>query len=307
MIRKDIFNRDVKSRFKAAAKDKIHRFFVADRKIKGAVVHATLMVNEMRANHQLGPLETLILGQAYVAGALMCTTLKGKDRISIDIQCSGPVKGLDVEANVFGEVRGFLKVGQIVVPAPNQVRSLSGLFGAGFLTVTRYLEDSRTPYSGRIPLEHGTIAQDLAVYFLKSEQIPTGFKLSVCFDENQEVIGAGGIFLQAMPGADPDQVAAAEEIIRRQETLGQAFADGVSPQQVIETAFSPLNPKFLGQSRVEFFCRCSRERMQAYLQGLSLDDRADLCENGPFPLEVRCHHCGSVYHFNREALHKLLG
>jgi molecular chaperone Hsp33 len=307
MIRKDIFNRDVKSRLKAAAKDRIHRFFMADRNIRGAVVHATLMVNEMRANHQLGPLETLVLGQAYIAGALMCASLKGKDRVSIHIQCSGPVKGLDVEANVFGEVRGYLKVGQIVVPDPHQVRSLSGLFGAGFLTVTRYLEDSKTPYSGRIPLEHGTIAEDLAVYFLKSEQIPTGFKLSVHFDENQEVTGAGGIFLQAMPGADPDQVAAAEEIIRGQDSLGQAFAGGVSPQQVIETAFSSLNPKLLDQTRVEFFCRCAKDRMQAYLQGLSPDDRADLRKNGPFPLEVRCHHCGSVYHFNRETLQSFLG
>ena len=306
MIRKDIFNRDVKSRFKAAAKDRLHRFFMADKKIKGAVVHATLMVNEMRANHGLGPLETLILGQACIAGTLMCTTLKGRDRIGLNIQCSGPVKGLDVEANVFGEVRGYLKSRQIMAPDPNQVRSLSALFGAGFLTVTKYLEDSRTPYSGRILLEHGTIAQDLAVYFLKSEQIPTAFKLSIYFDENRQVAGAGGIFLQAMPGADPDQEADAEEIIGRQDSLGQAFAAGVSAQNFIENAFSSLNPVFLDQSRVEFFCRCSRERMQSYLKGLSPEDRADICENGPFPLEVGCHHCSSVYRFTRDALLNLL-
>ncbi|MCF8112845.1 MAG: Hsp33 family molecular chaperone HslO [Desulfotignum sp.] len=307
MIRKHIFNHDVKARFKAAARDRIHRFFMADKKIKGAVVHTTLMVNEMRANHKLGPLETLILGQAYIAGALLCTTLKGKDRISINIQCSGPVKGLDVEANVFGEVKGYLKTSEIAVPDPEQVRSLSSLFGAGFLTVTKYLEDSSNPYSGRIPLEHGTIAQDLAVYFLKSEQIPTGFNLSIFFDENQVVTGAGGIFLQAMPGADPRQVAAAEQIVEKLDSIGQAFAAGVSPRDLVMDAFSSLSPDFLGQSRVEFFCRCSRERMLNYLKGLSFDDRADMLANGPFPLEVRCHHCNSVYSFNKEALKQALG
>nr|MDA3834313.1 Hsp33 family molecular chaperone HslO [Spirochaetales bacterium] len=67
MIKKDIFNKDVKAQLKASAKDKIHRFIMADGMLKGAVVHATRMVTEMRATHQPGPLETLILGQAYVA------------------------------------------------------------------------------------------------------------------------------------------------------------------------------------------------------------------------------------------------
>ncbi len=99
MIKKDIFNKDVKAQLKASAKDKIYRFIMADGMLKGAVVHATRMVTEMRANHQTGPLETLILGQAYVAASLICSGLKGKnDRISMVIECSGPIKGLDVEA-----------------------------------------------------------------------------------------------------------------------------------------------------------------------------------------------------------------
>ena len=152
MIKKDVFNQDVKARLEAASKDRIYRFIMADKKIKGAVVHATLMVNEMKANHALGPVETLILGQAYIAGALLCTTLKGDDRISLNIECSGPVKGLDVEANGYGEVRGFLKTPQIVASDPARVRFLSNLFGAGFLTVTRYLAGFDHPYSSRIHL-----------------------------------------------------------------------------------------------------------------------------------------------------------
>ena len=307
MIKKDIFNNDVKERFKAAARDRIHRFTMSDGQIRGAVVHATRMVNEMRANHALGPLETLVLGHAYIAAALLCSTLKGKDRISLSIQCSGPVKGLDVEANVAGEVRGYLKTQRIHAADPDRITSLSSLFGAGFLTVTKYLEDARTPYSGQIPLEHGSIAEDLAVYFLKSEQIPTGFKLSIFFDERQEVAGAGGIFLQAMPGADPGQVAEAENILQALDAAGRAFTSGVSPQSLITKHFASLSPHLLGQFRVEFFCRCSRVRMQGYIKGLAPDERADILENGPFPLEIRCHHCHSVYCFTRNDLIAILG
>ena len=303
MIKKDIYNHDVKAQFKASAKDRLFRFVLADSMIKGVVVHTTRMVNEMRANHRLGPLETLVLGQAYIAASLLCAGLKEKsDRISLSIRCSGPIKGLDVEANVFGEVRGYLKTPAIEVKKPDTVKYLSGLYGAGFLTVTKYLDNAVTPYSGQVALEHGSIAEDLANYFLVSEQIPTGFKLSLFFDETESVKGAGGIFLQAMPGADPDAVIKAEKIIQSMDSLGRQFADEQRPEDIVSDAFAGLNPRILGNSRVEFYCRCSKDRMQGYLNGLSKEDRNDILKNGPFPLEVTCHHCASVYRFSKAEL-----
>lgn len=35
------------------------------------------MVNEMRANHALGILETMVLGHGYLAAGLHCGSLKG--------------------------------------------------------------------------------------------------------------------------------------------------------------------------------------------------------------------------------------
>jgi len=303
MIKKDIFNRDVKAQFKAAAKDRLYRFVLADKMIKGVVVHSTRMVNEMRANHDLGPLETLVLGQAYIAVSLLSSGLKEKnDKMSLSIQCSGPIKGMDVESNVFGEVRGYLKTPAIDVNNPDKLKYLSTLYGAGFLSVTKYLDNCVTPYSGQVALEHGSIAEDLANYFLVSEQIPTGFKLSLFFDEGQEVKGAGGIFLQAMPGADPDKVVEAEKILQKMDSLGQLFAQEQNPEDIIGKAFSDLEPRILDNNRVEFYCRCSKEKMQGYINTLEGSEKKDILENGPFPLEVTCHHCASVYRFSKEEL-----
>ena len=306
MIKKDIFNKDVKEQFKASAKDRIYRFIMADQMIRGAIVHSTRMVNEMRTNHDLGPLETLVLGQAYIAVSLLCSTLKTKsDKVSMNIQCSGPVKGLDVESNMFGEVRGYLKTQQIKVKSPERIKYLSTLYGAGFLTVTKYLENAPMPYSGQVALEHGSIAEDLANYFLISEQIPTGFTLSVFFNEKEEVKGAGGIFLQALPGADASKVIEAEKMIQNIASLGEVFAIGGSPEEIIHKEFSNLEPKFLSSSRIEFFCRCSKERMEGYLKNLPKEEKKDMMENGPFPVEVRCHHCNSVYKFTEDELQVL--
>ena len=306
MIKKDIFNKDVKEQFKASAKDRIYRFIMADKTIKGAIVHNTRMIREMQANHECGPLETLVLGQAYIAASLLCSTLKDKnDRVSINVQCSGPIKGFDVESNLYGEVRGYLKTGNIQVQDPKQIKYLSTLYGAGFLTITKYLENAPRPYSGQVALEHGSIAEDLANYYLVSEQIPTGFKLSLFFDEAQMVKGAGGIFLQVLPGANPQKVAKAEKMMQTIDSLGQMFANDSQPEQVVKDSFPGLDPVFLNDSRVEFFCRCSKDKMKNYVKTLPKSEKKDMIKNGPFPLEVCCHHCNSTYLFSQKDLQGL--
>jgi molecular chaperone Hsp33 len=88
-----------------------------------------------------------------------------------------------VEANAAGEVRGFLK--NVPIPIEKTVGRtsiLSPFFGAGFLSVTRTLADAKQPFTGRVMMAHGSLAKDLAHYYLTSEQIPTSFSLSVNFD-----------------------------------------------------------------------------------------------------------------------------
>ncbi|MFH1153170.1 MAG: Hsp33 family molecular chaperone HslO [Pseudomonadota bacterium] len=305
MIKKDIYGGNLKDRLKASAKDRLYRFIMADGTLRGAVVHCTRMINEMRSNHDLGVVETLVLGHGYIAAALLTATLKGKDRISIQIQCSGPVKGMDVESNVFGEIRGYLKNPRFSEAGTGGESSVSSFFGAGFLTVTKYLEDARTPYSGRIVMEYGSVAQDLAAYFLQSEQAPTAFNLSICFDAQGQVSGAGGIFLQAMPGAVPDVVADAENVMGSMRSPGQALGSGEAPETLVADVFGRFVPVFMGNQRIEFFCRCSREKMAAYLKGLPGQDHRDILAHGPFPLEIRCHNCNTAYAFTLEDLEAL--
>jgi redox-regulated HSP33 family molecular chaperone len=40
---------------------------------------------------------------------------------------------------------------------------------------------------------------------------------------------------------------------------------------------------------------------------LPREELADLAQNGPFPLEIRCHNCGTRYHLYREEISRLAG
>ncbi|MBF0229687.1 MAG: Hsp33 family molecular chaperone HslO [Desulfamplus sp.] len=340
MIKKDIYKGKLKEQLKASSKDRLYRFMLSDGMLRGAIVNSTNMVNEMSANHNLGYIETLLLGQAYIASSLLTTNLKGNDRISISIDCSGHLKGIDVESNAFGEVRGYLKNPNFSDTFSDKKDSfsdkkisLSSLFGAGFLTVNKYLEDAKSPYSGKIMLEYGTIAEDLANYFLKSEQTPTAFNLSVNFDDKINiqsnysdiqgqlkpdskkeqyldshlmVDGAGGLFLQAMPGADSNIVEQAEDIMRNIKSLGATFAKGISPDILILEKFNNMSPLLLGNYRVEFFCRCSLKIIRNYISRLPKDELIDISRNGPFPLEVRCHQCNTFYNFTQTDIEEII-
>jgi len=305
MIKKNIEGESLKERLLASAKDRLYTFLLADGAIRGAILHGSRLVKEMRVNHELGILETLVLGRAYLGAGLMSANLKGTDSTSLKFECSGPIKGLTVEANAFGEVRGFLKNIPIPVDKPMADFNLAPFFGAGFLSVIRYLEDAKQPFTGRVTLKYGNIALDLANYFLTSEQIPTAFNLSIKYNKKGAVTGAGGLFLQVMPGADDSLTAELEKLVIKFPSLGEVFAKGQEPEALIHAVFCKYTPLFLANKRIEFMCHCSPERLRSVLMMLPIEELKDIRDKGPFPLEMRCHYCNTLYHFDKEVIQQI--
>jgi len=301
------FGETLKEQLLASARDRLHNFMLADGMVRGVIMNGTRMVNEMRANHKLGILETLVLGRAYLGVGLMSANLKGSDRVSIKIECSGPIKGLTVESNAFSEVRGFLNNNSIPMEKPMEDFDLSPFFGAGFLSVTRHLQDAKQPFTGRVILKYGNIAKDLAYYYLTSEQIPTAFNLGIKYDRDGNVIGAGGLLLQAMPYADESIIADLENRVTNLPSLGVLFSDNHDSKDIVRTEFANHGPKFLAERRIEFMCHCNQERLKNLITLLPIDELKDIRKNGPFPLEIRCQFCNTPYLFGEEDIQKIYG
>jgi molecular chaperone Hsp33 len=307
MEKKKIYGDTLKARLLASAKDRLDNFLLADGAIRGVIMNGTRMINEMRANHELGILETLVLGRAYLGAGLMSADLKGIDRITVNIDCSGPIKGLTVEANAFGEVRGFLKRVPIPLDTPIEDFDLSPFFGSGFLAVTKYLTDAKQPFTGKVALKYGNVALDLANYYLTSEQIPTAFNLSIKFDTDGVVTGAGGLLLQAMPEAKEELTEDLEDRVKNLPSLGNVFTEDKDPQSLVHDVFQQHSPQFLAHRRIEFMCHCNKERLRSYLTLLPIDELREIRRSGPFPLEIRCHYCNSVYAFSEAAVQEICG
>lgn len=302
MEKKQPYGADAKTQLIAARDDRLYNFLLNDDNYRGVIINGVRLVNEMRANHNLGLLETLILGQAYLAALLLSASLKDGARLRLHIECQGPVKSLTVEADSYGPVRGYL--GRVPIPVEKPLESFdtAPFFGQGTLAVTRYLPGAKTPFTGQVALKHGNLALDLAEYYLQSEQTSSAFNLSISFDKEGNVNGAGELMVQAMPGADHNSDVIMATVMENLPSIGQSFARGATPKDFVADQCMIFTPRFLADHRVEFFCHCSRDRMCNVLQMLPAAEKRDILQHGPLPLEMTCQFCGTGYAFEQAAL-----
>ncbi len=305
MIKKQIKGISNKELLQLKAKNKLYSFILEDENIRGAILHGTHLIKEMSLNHKLGILETLVLGHAYLGISLMTSNIKKDGRLAFKINCSGPIKGVSVESNSYGEVRGFLKANPIAIDKPLDNFDLTPFFGTGDLEVTHYPEYAKQPYIGHVKLKYMNIASDLANYYLESEQTPTYFNLSIKFDKNGLVTGAGGLLLQTLPNAKKEIVDKLEDIVLNFPSIGEEFSKDISPEELINKNLKEFSPKMLSSKRVEFYCPCSKKSMMKMIDSLDKKTKNDIIKNGPFPLDIKCHNCNTTYSFEKEELEQI--
>ena len=275
MIKAKIEDRGQEDFLKSLPDDSKDVYLLSGGQVRLTLVSATHIVNQMKANQRTGLLETYVLGQAYIAGLLLTSTIKGDDRVQLTIECGGPIKGISVEAWAAGAVRGYLMENPIHLSTPLKSLDTSLLFGPGFLTVSRVLEGSKEPVSGTVMLQYGNIAKDLAVYFDESEQTPTLFYISL-FSRKAEHLG----------------------------DLGEAISRGQGGDDYIAANFADYGAQKLSSSFVAFSCPCTREHFQSYLAKLPAKEKEEILA-GAFPLVLECFNCGTTYSFTRQEVESL--
>lgn len=323
MIKAEIKDKELLAHLDKIHKDEMTIFVMADGQFRGAFLNGTRLVNQMRAQHNLGILETMVLGQAVLCAALMIPTMKGREHLTFRYDTDGPAAGFSVEADSTGYVRGFLLQNRIPVDKPLENWDLSPFFGNGTVTVSRIGEGMKAPQVGTTEILYKNIAQDLAHYFLQSEQINTAFNTSIQLDKQGRVIGAGGMFLQHVPGAggkskisaqtensgsenkEDDKnilVQKAENAFRAMPSIGKWFADGGDMEDVIYGLFREFKPAAVLNRKIEFNCPCSAEGFAEHIKHLPKSELEDIIAHDKDPLEVVCHTCGSVYNISKSML-----
>jgi len=303
MIKKQITDKYLVEHLANLSEDAREVFLLEDGKFRATIISATHLLNQMRANHNLGVVESLILGQAYIASGLLSATVKGNDRIQLSVECGGPIEGIYTEAWACGAIRGYLKNNPIELKKPLTSFDTSDLYGPGFLSISKLIEGNKSPFTGQTMLQSGNLSQDLAVYFKESEQTPSLFNLSIDFDENGKIIGAGGLFIQALPGCNDEDLEKMEKKASALPSLSKSITKNINLKEYIIANF--INANHLAHEIVGFSCPCSRNNFLKHLAGLPKKEKHQILQNGPFPLTLTCFNCNSDYEFSESEIKEL--
>jgi len=163
----------------------------------------------------------------------------------------------------------------------------------------------KEPYIGTVELVSGEIAEDIAAYYVISEQTPSVVSLGVLVDCNHSVKAAGGFFLQLLPGDWGDIIDKLEAHIASFPPISQILADGKTPEDIMDLLLSPFGYEITQKSEISFRCNCSVERAYGALVAMGRDEIASLLtEDGK--ADIECHFCLSKYSFDARDLQKIL-
>ena len=280
------------------------RYLFKDRLLKGitndgffriSVVKTTDVVKAAKANHNLSPLATVLLGRTLTGALLLASELKGEERIRLQLQGNGSIGTIIAEANAVGESRGYVHNPHAALDYSKEQPQIGDGLGIGLLTYSKMLYNEANAITGTVELRSGNITEDIAFYLMQSEQIPSAITLDVGIDENGEVTHAGGILIQALPGAPEKQIEALEENLQKLIPLSDQFADDNYIDDLLTNVTNPLEARELNRVPVHFFCRCTRDRFVNAMALLNLDELEELKAEDQ---ELVCHYCSKKYAIN---------
>lgn len=257
--------------------------------------------------HGLSATASAALGRLLTGASMMGAMLKQEHAsLTLRVDGGGPLGVLTAISDSRGNVRGCVDNPEAEVPKkPNGKLDVGAAVGRdGRLGVIRSYGTGE-PYMGQVALVSGEIAEDLTNYYAVSEQIPTVCALGVLVDsDTKKVMLAGGLLIQVLPGALPEDIEKLEANVQKLEPVTTMLAKGMTVEQMCEKALEGFTVEKLDEMPVHYACTCSREKYYAALATLEPDELETLpAQDGK--VETVCPYCCRKYYFTIEELHAL--
>ncbi|HEX4985561.1 MAG TPA: Hsp33 family molecular chaperone HslO [Burkholderiales bacterium] len=266
--------------------DSLQRFLLESTPVRGEIAHldATWRAVLERRDYP-APLERL-LGEMMAAAALLSATLKFDGSLIMQMQGSGPVQLLVVEATSEQTLRATAKWAGAL-----EGGNVNDLLGSGRFVISIVPSNGRQTYQGVVGIEGESIARVLEHYMAKSEQLET--RLWLASDSKQ----AAGMMLQKLPAAPSEDADAWNRATRLGETIKPGELLGLPAAEIIRRLYHQEDVRVFEPRPVAFRCSCSQERVMSMLRMLGHEEvRSIIDERGS--VEVDCEFCGRHYAFD---------
>ncbi len=290
------------------SKSTMLRVMTRDGSARAFVLNSTEIVNTAIKYHNTTPVATALLGRTLTAASIMGTLLKDKgNSLTLNIKGDGPAKNVIAVSDYAGNVKGYIQEPYIDIPKKSNGKlDVSGAIGRGTLSVIKDI-GLKKPYIGMTELVSGEIAEDIAQYFMSSEQTPSLCALGVLVDTDCTCKAAGGVFISLLPFAAEETVAQIEKNAAKLSNISSLFAGGLSNEEVLNIALEGIEYDIFDELDVAYKCDCSRERCLKALKSLGKAETDKIfaecrAEGKPEEIQIECHFCDRKYVFTKDSL-----
>jgi molecular chaperone Hsp33 len=285
--------------------DQLVRLLSSDGSIRAIAVSTSRLAGQICQLQNTDPTATVALGRVISAAALLGGLLKGSQRVALSIEANGPVQKLQAESDAQGTVRASIKQPQCNLPPNEDGFDVANAIGkAGFLHVVKDL-GLKEPYRGCVQLVTSEVAEDLANYFVVSEQVPTAVGLGVTLDSQAAVATSGGFLIQAMPGCRDQVLGQIEEALQHMLPVSSQLQAGQTPLQILEQVLRDIPFTVQTEYALEFRCNCNRQYVSDMLTGLPDAELTAMVQQQQDTV-VTCEYCKKKYTYVAAEIEKML-
>jgi molecular chaperone Hsp33 len=149
-------------------------------------------------------------------------------------------------------------------------------------------------YTSASELVSGEVGEDVAQFLWSSEQVRSAVALGVLVERDGSVAASGGLLIQALPGADAEELGRLGERVETLTDLSWRLAAGERVPDLLEWVVDKPITDWVVDS-LHFGCLCSPEQSRQLLRVAPPAERRAWAREGG--AEVVCHYCGTRYRF----------
>ena len=251
-------------------KDSRQIWYDPEAKVSVAACDVVSAAQALANGHIAGPVAAHYLAKALALVSLLGAEADGDgETVSIQMKCSGPLGGWNVEYSAGGFLRGY-----------TEKKILDDFDGLGRFTDAKVLGETQMHVvlmrGGRILSEAVAVSPD--EYLAVSLQRKARVFLEAEVGDDVRVGVARGVLVEALPDSSWEFPAKPLKGLSR------------SPRTLL-SELGLKHAELKGETPLAFRCTCSQERAGAMLAALSPEEREGL----PGEVAITCHMCGKTY------------
>jgi molecular chaperone Hsp33 len=270
--------------------DRIIRVISKDGSYRASAIKNSSVTLTAQTKHNLPKNAAYFLGLQLTAASLLASFLNGEERVIAEIESDGIIKNIYAEALQVGEVRGFIKYDEEI--NTKNLDLIPEILGEGLMRISRILYKKYEPIIGVVKLQDGDIAKSIKQYFEKSEQIPTEIILDINFDAQGYINQSGGIILQALPGTSKEDFQKISQSLNHKDVLIKSLENHLPVTEILSHVL-PFDFNIIKNTRVDYFCRCSKDNFMDKLIAFGIDEIQQMQQDGHN--ELVCQYCNKHY------------